>query len=84
MRAARVYIAQNQPQQALDLLAKQKGSTFAGLVEEVRGDALLALKKPQEARQAYAQALKLIPDVENTRPILEMKYDAIPKLENNA
>lgn len=77
LQAARVYIAQNQPQQALDLLAKQPGEIFSAYVAEVRGDALLAMQQPAAARQAYAQALKEMPDARNTKPLLQMKYDAI-------
>jgi predicted negative regulator of RcsB-dependent stress response len=83
LRLARVYIAQHKSQQALDLLAKQEHKIFASYAEEIRGDALLELKKDQQARQAYAKALELNPEVENTQPLLQMKYDAIPTVETD-
>lgn len=79
LRMARVYIAQNKPTQALDILAKENIDIYASYAEEVRGDALLTMHKPEQAREAYAKALKLAPDVENIRALLKMKYDAIPK-----
>ncbi|MDF2867789.1 MAG: hypothetical protein K0S11_1259, partial [Gammaproteobacteria bacterium] len=78
LRLARVYIAQNKPQKALDTLTNKANEIFASYVEEIRGDALLALQRNQQARQAYAKALQLNPNVENTQPLLQMKYDAIP------
>lgn len=78
LRSARIYIAQAKPQLALTLLAKHPYVVYAAYTAEVRGDALLALGKKQEARQSYAEALKLLPNLDNTRPLLQMKYDAIP------
>lgn len=83
LRLARVYIAQNKPQKALDVLANQSNEIFASYAEEIRGDAWLALHKDQKARQAYAKALQLNANVEDTQPLLQMKYDAIPAVEIN-
>lgn len=55
IRLARVYIAQNKPQQALDLLNKETDA-FKYLFSDVRGDALLAMGKNEKAKQAYLVA----------------------------
>ena len=52
IRLARIYIAQNKPQQALDLLNKETDA-FKYLFSDIRGDALLALGQNEKARQAY-------------------------------
>lgn len=78
LRSARVYLAQQQPQLALELLAKYPQIIYAAYAAQIRGDALLALAKNQEAKQAYAEALQLLPNADNTKPLLQMKYDAIP------
>jgi predicted negative regulator of RcsB-dependent stress response len=79
LRAARIMVAQEQAQQAINLLEQNPSEIFTSYWEEVRGDALLALHKSGEARKAYAHALELISAAENTRPLLQMKYDAIPE-----
>ncbi len=85
IRAARVYIEQNQAQQALELLAAEPSEIFASYAQEIKGDALWALHKPKQARAAYAKALELLASTENTRPLLQMKYDAIPEhVETNS
>ena len=43
IRAARVLIAENQPQQALNLLSKMDNKSYEAAIDEVRGDAYLAL-----------------------------------------
>lgn len=75
IRLARVYIAENKAEAALDLLKEVDDKNFAGLIDEVRGDAYLALKKPALARQAYQEALTKLPNAEVIRPLLQMKFD---------
>ena len=41
---------------------------FAGLIDEVKGDAYLALNDKDKARQAYQQALDELPNAEVIRP----------------
>ena len=48
---------------------------FNGLIDEVRGDAYLAMNDKDKARQAYQQALEDLPNAEVIRPLLRMKYD---------
>ncbi|MHB1948275.1 MAG: YfgM family protein [Gammaproteobacteria bacterium] len=75
LRIARLLIAENKAQEALDLLKKVDDKTFIGLIDETRGDAYLSMNDPTSARTAYSQALNELPNAEVTRPILQMKYD---------
>lgn len=72
-RLARVLVGQGQAQAALDLLAKEDDPAFVGSVEEVKGDALLALNKPDEAKKAYLKAAETLAKAKQPRPLLEMK-----------
>jgi predicted negative regulator of RcsB-dependent stress response len=56
-------------------LEKISDKHFIGLINEVRGDAYLALNKPTNARESYRAALTEIPNAEVNRPILQMKLD---------
>lgn len=75
IRLARVMIAQNKMQAALDELKTIDDKSFAGLIHETKGDAYLALKDIATARQSYQQALTELPNAEVIRPVLRMKYD---------
>jgi predicted negative regulator of RcsB-dependent stress response len=75
IRIARIQIADKKPEVALDTLKTVNDKTFAGMIDEVRGDAYLELKDPAAARKAYQLALQELPNAEVNRPILEMKYD---------
>lgn len=75
LRLARIYIAMNQPEQALKTLEKVEDKTFNGLIEEVKGDAYVAMHNTTLARNAYKQALDDLPNAETVRPLLQMKYD---------
>ncbi|MBX3709295.1 MAG: tetratricopeptide repeat protein [Gammaproteobacteria bacterium] len=75
IRLARIMIATNKPQNAIDHLKIIEDKNFSGLINEVKGDAYLAMKNITMARQAYQQALSELPNAEVVRPILQMKYD---------
>lgn len=75
IRIARILISDQKPDVAINTLTKLDDKNFLGMVDEVRGDAYLALNDPAAARKAYALALKELPNAEVNRPILEMKYD---------
>lgn len=75
LRLARVLLAMNKPSESIKLLSTVDDSTFAGLIDEVRGDAYVSMKNIAAARTAYKQALVEIPNAEAIRPILQMKYD---------
>lgn len=75
LRLARVYIAEKKPQDALNSLAKVDDKSFAGLVDEIKGDAYFSMNNKASARHAYQLALQELPNAEVTRPILQMKLD---------
>lgn len=55
-RLARVLLAQEKAEQALQLLDTKVQPAYTSTREELRGDILLALQRPAEAKQAYLQA----------------------------
>lgn len=55
-RLARVLLAQEKAEQALQLLDVKVAPAFAATREELRGDALVVLARPEEAKAAYEQA----------------------------
>jgi predicted negative regulator of RcsB-dependent stress response len=80
-RLARLYLADKKPALALQQLKKINDATFAGLINEIRGDAYLAMNQPNEARAAYQKALSELPNAEVIRPLLQMKYDNLATME---
>ncbi|MGH8145221.1 MAG: YfgM family protein [Rhodanobacteraceae bacterium] len=77
LRLARVLLAQNQAQQALDALKAVPAGDYASLTAELRGDALLKLGKPEDARSAYQDALAKLGKDMPGRNALQMKLDNI-------
>lgn len=73
-RLARVLLAQEKAQQALQLLEAEVQPAFAATREELRGDALVVLERPAEARQAYLQAQQALPSDATVGDLL-MKLD---------
>jgi predicted negative regulator of RcsB-dependent stress response len=62
-RLARVLLAQEQAEQALQLLDAKVQPAFVATREELRGDALVVLERPAEAKAAYLNAQKaLLPE----------------------
>ncbi|HXW60610.1 MAG TPA: tetratricopeptide repeat protein, partial [Myxococcota bacterium] len=61
LRLARVYLMLNLPEKSLNTLEKIDDKTFLGLIEEVRGDTYLLMKKHELARQSYQAALQALP-----------------------
>lgn len=55
-RLARVLLAQEKAEHALQLLDTKVQPAYAATREELRGDILVALQRPAEAKQAYLQA----------------------------
>ena len=55
-RLARVLLAQEQAEQALKVLEAKVLPAFAATREELRGDALVVLQRPAEAKAAYQKA----------------------------
>ncbi|MEQ1438572.1 tetratricopeptide repeat protein [Fontimonas sp. SYSU GA230001] len=76
LREARVLWQQGQPDVALKLLDGARGTEFAGLVEELRGDIRLAQGDRSAARAAYEKALAAISsDDPAARSGLQRKLD---------
>jgi predicted negative regulator of RcsB-dependent stress response len=75
-RIARILISQNKPDEALSMLNKIDSNSFVGLVDEVRGDAYVALNDIAKAREAYQLALQELPKEEASQtPLLQIKLD---------
>lgn len=75
IRMARVLLNEDKAQESLNLLSTVDDKTFSGVIDEVKGDAYVALKNNPEARKAYAAAISETPDADISRPVLRMKYD---------
>jgi len=61
VRLARVLIAQERAQEALNLLAEVDPGTMAATYAEVQGDAYAQLGQVEQARAAYERAINLVP-----------------------
>jgi predicted negative regulator of RcsB-dependent stress response len=72
---ARVEIAQKKAQDALTLLDKLPEQGYAALRDELRGDALAALGRKDDARTAYTDALTNLDPNASNRAYLEMKLN---------
>jgi predicted negative regulator of RcsB-dependent stress response len=72
---ARGKIGQKKPQDALDLLNKLPPLGYAALHDELRGDALAALGRKDEARTAYTDALTNLDANAANHAFLEMKLN---------
>ncbi len=78
LRLARIAIAEKHPESAIDTLKIVDDKNFAGLIEEVKGDAYLRLNDTTKAKAAYELALQQLPQDELTeRPLLQMKLDNV-------
>lgn len=76
IRLARIYIAENLPEDALKQLKKINDQNFNGMVDEAKGDAYLLEHDTAKAKEAYQQGLQELPSDEETRkPIIQMKLD---------
>ncbi|HBK56481.1 MAG TPA: hypothetical protein DDZ76_09400 [Xanthomonadales bacterium] len=77
IRLARLDLVAGEPQAALDRLATVPAA-YAGITEQIRGDALLALERPDEARAAYREALTRLDATGGPqREILQRKLAAL-------
>ncbi len=61
VRLARVLLAQERAQEALNLLAEVDPGTMAATYAEVQGDAYAQLGQVEQARAAYERAINLGP-----------------------
>jgi predicted negative regulator of RcsB-dependent stress response len=73
LRRARLALAEGDAQAALKSLDALPKDMYAGLAAEVRGDALHALGRDDEAREAYGTALTELDTGAPNRRLVEMK-----------
>lgn len=76
LRLARVLLARGEADAGIVLLqgTQSTAGKFSALFEEVRGDLLIAAKRPEEARTAYQKAKEL----GNRSPLLDLKIHDLP------
>jgi len=76
LRLARVLLARGEADAGILLLqgTQSTAGKFSALFEEVRGDLLIAAKRPEEARTAYQKAKEL----GNRSPLLDLKIHDLP------
>ncbi len=77
IRLARVQIAAGQARQALSTLRKVGQDDYQDQVADLRGDAEAQLGNQGKARQAYKDALLLLPAGAANRNLLQMKLENI-------
>lgn len=70
---ARAEIAQKKAKEALELLDKLPAQGYSALRDELRGDALVALERKDEARTAYTNALTNLDANAPNHAFVEMK-----------
>ncbi|MCK9539581.1 YfgM family protein [Dokdonella sp.] len=75
LRLARVKLAEGDAEGAIKLLDGITSEAYAGMVGEVRGDALMKLGRSDAARSAYEGALAHLDPQAPGRPIVQMKLD---------
>lgn len=75
LRMAQVELARGNGTAALATLDRIPASTYQGLVQELRGDALVKLGRSDDARKAYQSALSALGEEAPQRGALQMKLD---------
>lgn len=73
LRRARLLLSQNKADEALNLAKSVELEGFKAQAAEIRGDALMALKRPGDAAAAYDEALVGIDSGSPHRSLVEMK-----------
>lgn len=78
LRLARVRLAAGEAPAALQLVEKIESKGYGAIAEDIRGDALVALDRATEARNAYEAALAALDATAPQRAFIEMKRDELP------
>ncbi len=78
IRAARLLLVMNKPQDALALLEKRDDPNFNILIDEVRGDIYAVQQNYAAAKQAYLKAQSQNPNSQVLLPILQLKISSLP------
>ncbi len=77
LRLAGARLDQKMYPEALLALDRAHPEPFAALFADARGDVLVAMGKPDEARKAYQVALDKLPKSSAYRNVVEVKRDAL-------
>lgn len=75
LRIAQVELARDNGKEALATLERIPADSYRGLAQELRGDVLVKLGRPDEARKAYQAALSTLGKEAPQRGALQMKLD---------
>lgn len=75
LRMAQVEMARDNGKAALATLDKIPTDSYQGLVQELRGDVLVKLGRPDDARKAYQAAMSALGEEAPQRGALQMKID---------
>ncbi len=75
LRAARVVLAQNKPDAALELLKKVDDENYRPAIESLTGDIYLAKGDKDSARAAYQKSMQSLNEQDTAQPLLQMKLD---------
>jgi len=75
LRKAQVEMAADNGKAALATLDKIPADSYQGLAQELRGDVLVKLGRPDEARKAYQAAMSALGEEAPQRGALQMKID---------
>jgi len=78
-RLAQVKLAQQQPDEALKLVNEISPGSYQPLYDDIKGDALVELKRYSEARTAYIAALEAYRALGFETHLLQFKADALPQ-----
>ncbi|MBL4647798.1 MAG: tetratricopeptide repeat protein [Gammaproteobacteria bacterium] len=79
IRLARLLLTKNQPQPALTLLNTISSRVYPVQVAMIKGQVLTKLAKLSEARVAYTQALKALPENASIKSMLQALLNDIPQ-----
>jgi len=82
IRLARIFIEQGKPADALDLVNLDEKSGYYALSNLVKGDALLALERKDEALEAYKIA-SIEKEITGRHPSLSFKVEALTGMQND-
>jgi predicted negative regulator of RcsB-dependent stress response len=77
LRLARVRLSQGKADETLKLVDALKPDAYKAVAQELRGDALVALHRENEARNAYEAALTALDATAPNRTALEMKNNEL-------
>lgn len=79
IRLARVLLQENKAPQVLKILHKINDPAYLPMIDETKGDAYAQLNNVVQAKDAYQEALTILPTYAAARPIVQMKLDNLPQ-----